>query len=351
MAGASARARASANVKKAKTAQSDDEKDLARDWGVSEDEVVCALNEALEHSPHTPREKKHAAYLYAKKLKANEENRFDVFQTIIHAKALKSDAKCMRASMALDIVLGGSSLSSPNPPYEISINSWMMFHSEWRKSAKSYVIDPLIQRVQSDHGLCYLHAAIVAQHYLVSRATERERRYTIDIPKFVRSSLPTQMLESHIFSNGGCPMQVLHAILQPKSITSSTDFARCEEWLPLYGPGVITQWQIEPAFFEHKDNDVFLGQHSGSPIANHYHSMLVIGSRRTATGELRLLLQNWWRDLQFLEVDETYWDASRAHVVFVKTPQEAIPSQFATTRDFYAETSVDLPTQEERTFD
>ena len=59
--------------------------------------------------------------------------------------------------------------------------------------------------------------------------------------------------------------------------------------------------------------------------ADHRHSMLVVG-HRTERGKLRLLLQNWWRKKQFVEVDEEYFESCNEFgVMFVITPQTHFP--------------------------
>ena len=54
--------------------------------------------------------------------------------------------------------------------------------------------------------------------------------------------------------------------------------------------------------------------------------MLVVGYRRLSDGSIRLLLQNWWHDKQFVEVDEEYYNSCvNAPARFVVTPQKSIP--------------------------
>ena len=66
--------------------------------------------------------------------------------------------------------------------------------------------------------------------------------------------------------------------------------------------------------------------------------MLVIGSHTdNSTGKRWYLLQNWWKQKQFVQVDEEYLKASEATVYFVETPQQGIPSDFPTTYARYVE--------------
>ena len=49
------------------------------------------------------------------------------------------------------------------------------------------------------------------------------------------------------------------------------------------------------------------------------------------------LLQNFWKQKQFVQVDEDYLEYSGAPVHFVKTPQTHIPNTFAVDMEIYAE--------------
>jgi len=49
------------------------------------------------------------------------------------------------------------------------------------------------------------------------------------------------------------------------------------------------------------------------------------------------LLQNWWKNKQFVEVDEDYLEKCGAVITFIKTPQFSIPVQFSTNYGTYYE--------------
>lgn len=227
-------------------------------------------------------------------------------------------------------------LEADSIPEEISFDTWVKKNPEWNVPQKSFVFHrdrgvSLIQRLQLDNDLCHLHAPIVAQHYLVGMNQAGFR--------------PTARISFRGPSNGYTD-QVLKAIIKPGSVVASTDFGRCEEWLVNFGPGIITQFAVEQNFLKCQQA---IGKHTSKTLG--YHAMLVIGSRRTTDGELRLLLQNWWYENQFIEIDETYWENSMTHVVFVKTPQTAIPSDIPTTNAPYAVTTVDRTAMLPETFD
>ena len=80
---------------------------------------------------------------------------------------------------------------------------------------------------------------------------------------------------------------------------------------------------------------------STAPVTGH-HSMLVVGARVSSSGTTRLLLQNWWRKKQFVEVGEAYYNSCMgAHAQYVITPQPRIPASFDTTDAVFSVSTVD----------
>jgi hypothetical protein len=63
-----------------------------------------------------------------------------------------------------------------------------------------------------------------------------------------------------------------------------------------------------------------IGQ-DGKATEEAYHSMLLIGGRLTM-GRLWLLFQNWWDDMQLVEVDGAYFEGSGATLSFVRHKKE-----------------------------
>jgi hypothetical protein len=84
-----------------------------------------------------------------------------------------------------------------------------------------------------------------------------------------------------------------------------------------FGPGLLSTFEVYDEFLDaHKLSytDGPRGRFVG------HHSMVVLGVR--SEGESRIfLLQNWWRDKQFVEVSEDYISCMECSVFFVCTPQ------------------------------
>ena len=55
--------------------------------------------------------------------------------------------------------------------------------------------------------------------------------------------------------------------------------------------------------------------------------MVMVGYRQAA-GKTYFLLQNWWKQKQFVEMDEDYFIRCNSTVRFVETPQHEIPATF-----------------------
>jgi hypothetical protein len=68
--------------------------------------------------------------------------------------------------------------------------------------------------------------------------------------------------------------------------------------------------------------------------------MVLIGYRKHGD-QYRFLLQNWWKNKPYVEVDVEYLEACDASVLFVTTPQKNI-SGFATNFEDLVECNVDL---------
>ena len=56
------------------------------------------------------------------------------------------------------------------------------------------------------------------------------------------------------------------------------------------------------------------------------HAMLLIGGRRDANNRLWFLLQNWWTDMQLVEVSAAYLKASGARILFANPDYEFAPA-------------------------
>ncbi|CAE7916434.1 unnamed protein product [Symbiodinium sp. KB8] len=158
----------------------------------------------------------------------------------------------------------------------------------WQDNAASYVAfrdNPrisccgLLERVQLS-GLCYMHAPIVLQAYLVAMhsGSQTGTSKMLDLADYIRKYRTAQELEDHIFRDeGGSSRVFLAQILANASGLVGFDCTSMVE------------------------EDV---------------------------GQDRFLLQNWWSDKGFIEVDAEYLAGQEASLVFVQSDQPDIPVQF-----------------------
>ena len=70
------------------------------------------------------------------------------------------------------------------------------------------------------------------------------------------------------------------------------------------------------------------------------HAMVLVGARKEG-GKHYFLLQNWWKQKQFVEVDVDCLKSRGATVYFVETPQTKIPKSFPQTHGIFAENEMD----------
>ena len=115
---------------------------------------------------------------------------------------------------------------------------------------------------------------------------------------------------------------------------SGNIYTYCQQ-LRDFGPGLVSLFCVHEDF-----TDRSVHKHRGRPKGRLHgrHCMVMIGSATDlTTGKTVYLLQNLWKQKQFIEVDEEYLEYSGALFHFVKTPQTCIPDTFSVDMEMYAE--------------
>jgi hypothetical protein len=231
-------------------------------------------------------------------------------------------------------------------PRQLSFNRFVKQHPQW-VSGKSFVFfrdhpavkgkNVLIQREQI-FGTCAIHAPVVLQHYLVALANEGNMP-TISIPRWIRKHAPKLVLDGIVFGDGTHANQILKHILLPDSVVHECLFNEIPLILFSHGPVLLPLWAVTDEFQDFKK-----WRHVGASTATvtGYHAMIAVGERLSSSGKRRLLLQNWWRKNQFVEVGEDYYESNMgSHAMYVKTPQPSIPALFDTTDAVFSVSTVD----------
>jgi hypothetical protein len=229
------------------------------------------------------------------------------------------------------------------PPAVESLASFLQARPIWRKHIHPSVLAYPVQRVHRS-GLCYMHAPVVVQHYLVSMRTKSDAGM-IDVAAMIRDTWNGKDLTRHIFdAHGDNARTMLERILVEGSVaTSQVSWDRFPAHLKRFGPALVSMFEVRDEFYLNTHEGIFDGVASGQ--VRGYHAMALVGARTDEQGKRWFLLQNWWPKMQFVEVSESYLESSGAEVYFVKTPQPHIPTSFPQYKAAYGD-SADLDKEE-----
>jgi hypothetical protein len=201
--------------------------------------------------------------------------------------------------------------------------------------------DSLVQRSQRS-GICYMHAAAVLQHYAIAKA-KRDRNANatlnhdmIDLVEHIRTNFSTTQLENYLFGTGGGgrAAEFLSSILQPDSVVGYDIALNDVDNLKNYGPLLVYGFHVYDDF-----RNISQHHHYGRPQGSQSdgtHAMVLVG-HRYQNGKSMFLLQNWWHQKQFVEVDIEYLRRCKANFAFVETRQEEIREQLVTSTGTYFE--------------
>jgi hypothetical protein len=178
-------------------------------------------------------------------------------------------------------------------------------HPVWADKTKSYVVfrdheaftgkeGVFVERIQLS-GLCYTHAPIVMQHYLV-RMNSTEQVMMLDMGIYLRHYMGDTALYKHIWEDaGGDSTEFLKHILvqEPKAVLSTLGSSGVE-WpaaMKQHGALLVSGAHVEDTFLNGVSTS-FDGVISSKVLGK--HAMVLVGHRREGEQNL-FLLQNWWR--------------------------------------------------------
>jgi hypothetical protein len=207
-------------------------------------------------------------------------------------------------------------------------------HEEW-KAKKSFVVfrdhqnltgksHALVERFQKS-GLCYMHACVVVQHYLVAMNNDKEVPM-LNMAEYLKKYMPGDRLYEHIWNNkGGDSLEFLENILEEKPrvdgiASRQTDTLRNDDLdilLNAHGPGLVSGFAVAKDFTG--DDWQHLGKYEVEKFEGR-HAMVLVGYR-IFDGKKLYLLQNWWKKKPYIEVDVDYLLSSKATVHFIKQRQ------------------------------
>jgi len=223
-------------------------------------------------------------------------------------------------------------------PFTSLFDAFVQTYPEWSSAMTSFVFHRDHESTKNKQhvlkeriipsGLCYMHASTILQHYLVSMHPQVEHAPTLDIPSYLRKHMSSRSLYKHIWDDEGDSsldflLSILHENVSHRDvityhpqylIKSQADI--CSN-LMQHGPALVSNFKVYDSFTS--ANKQHLGIPQGDYLGN--HSMVLIGSRTDVNGCYRFLLQNWWANKPYVEVDFMYLVNCSAEIHFITVPQ------------------------------
>ena len=274
-------------------------------------------------------------FLYAKGILAARSSvvRIAEFKELFAAETTDSGKALERLTTI--VVQGETSPKRSNMEAESMFDDFVSLHPEWKEKDSSFVVfrdhqklqrksHALVERFQKS-GLCYMHACVVLQHYLVAMNND-EVVPMLDMAKYLKKYMPSNSLYDHIWNNkGGDSLDFLKRILMEKPgidgiASRQTDTLSnddLDDLLKAYGPGLVSGFCVTQDFtgtdWKH------LGKYKVETFQGR-HAMVLVGCRNV-DGKKRYLLQNWWKPKPYVEVDVDYLLSSKATIHFIKEKQ------------------------------
>lgn len=216
-------------------------------------------------------------------------------------------------------------------------------------------IDHLKVLRRQTSGLCYMHAPVVLQHYLVSihRGTSGERKM-IDVAKYIHLNWKGSALLKYLKEDsGGSSMSFLEEInyhvrgFDTANYTIPPTESRlfestCTELMErlAFKPALVSNFRVDHQF-HHGGTSFLTGSVNTAELSGH-HAMVLIGCRACPVHGYVFLLQNWWKGRYFIEVSASYLASSKATISFVTQEIEYIPDCFPVVHSSFVETAVDV---------
>lgn len=291
-----------------------------QDWNLPEMQLEQAAERiAADEVIYEVANNEHVLFAYSKLLFASQTPQERKRKLLLNSKPLASEMIGIRNRLKL--VFGLDSIT-----YEAaSYHTFMDQHPEWKKNSNVVVNKRLADRLQptanSANTFCSLSAPITLAYYLGQEV--------INLPVYLMQHAPPQLLEdliwnkrgvnSHKFFNsiaGGTTAQLEDDITEVTAEALESKLRECNT------PALVSQMRLPQSFLFDLDTYSYCDDGDGyQPSGGKAkHSMLLVGSRRTTENgnNTRFLLQNWWKDKPFVEVDAAFLKRYGAEVRFAK---------------------------------
>merc|ERR1712232_36710 len=151
---------------------------------------------------------------------------------------------------------------------------------------------------------------------------------------------------------GFVPEQVVETVFGSRPTKVKTDDIT-RDLLDQNGPLLVTSFRVTPDSDFHqgrkssftKDDiakDVPAAGNKAPGDSGHwFHAMLLIGVLTHDDGTRSFLLQNWWKSMPFVMVDQLYWEHCCGAAMILPKPSSSV--EYCTIRASYTETCADAP--------
>lgn len=307
----------------------------ADEWKLEESDIETAAKlYAKDCGENWRAPSKLLLFLYAKGILAEKKSsiRRDEFEELLAAETHKLKKGLERLQTIVE--KGETTPRRSNMETDSVFDDFVTKHKEW-KADDSFVVfrdhenlkgksHALVERFQKS-GLCYMHACVVVQHYLVAMNNDKEVPM-LNMAEYLKKYMPGDRLYDHIWNNkGGDSWDFLKHILKEKPgiddiVSRLSDSLRNDDLdilLKAYGPGLVAGFAVAKNFTG--DDWQHLGKYE---VEKHEgrHAMVLVGYR-IVDGKKRYLLQNWWKSKPYVEVDVDYLRSSEATVHFITKKQ------------------------------
>ena len=289
----------------------------------------------------------------------------------------------LRAQRALRLLQGdvvhkeGENSGSHGVKLETVFEGFCREHPAWGDASRSFVFfrdhekvkalpeaareQLKVTRIQPSGGLCYMHAPAVMQHNLVTLHSGGEHHEMLNVAKYIVEFFSADMIYAHVVKDTGASsdtflknimglkardtlsLSIPARATEAAAIIIDAEFAaeeaeRAAEALKICGVGLVARFKVEPAF---QGTEVSFTANALQDEAIGLHAMTLVGHREN-DGQHLFLLQNWWKEKQFIEVSAEYLAAADARITFVGKEVTEIPKEFPTNDNVFCMETEDL---------
>jgi hypothetical protein len=307
-------------------------KQYAKEWRLDEDKINKAAKlYSLDYIWPVHEHDTLRLFLYAKGILAD---RTSFFRKGTFDQLLNGDHVDALQRLKTIVEEGETVITrSVDDKFGTSFDRFVSKHKEWSKG-KAHVVfrdrvdldgkpHAHVERLQKS-GLCYMHAGVVLQHYLVAMNRE-ESVPMLNMAEYLKKYMSGESLYEQLwYDRGGDSFNFFISILKDYpgacaylSYMNPDELSNLRAQIDQYGPGLVSGFSVTKDFTGEQ------WQHAGFFKCSEFlgrHAMVLIGYRMVGEGQYRYLLQNWWRSKPYVEVDGKYLRSSLATVHFMTKP-------------------------------